>query len=141
MTSKYYYLLINQKDLIMSESSNLKESFQSFVPTNYSSAIEIEQLNIPNQRSLLLSVKNIDSKLTEQSLPKNVTDVVKTNKTVSDRELLAKKRVRQEYPLTKWSKREMAAKIRTERNRKFENIKMTNDKITRGAEVIKVYII
>lgn len=125
----------------MSESSNLKESFQSFVPTNYSSTIEIEQLNIPSQRSLLLSVKNIDSKLTEQSLPKNITDVVKTNKTVSDRELLAKKRVRKEYPLTKWSKREMAAKIRTERNRKFENIKMTNEKIKRGAEFIKVYII
>jgi len=59
---------------------------------------------------------------------------------VSDCELLAKKRVRHDYPLTKWSKRERAAKIRTERDRKFENIKRINEKIPRGAEVIKVHI-
>jgi len=84
-------------------------------------------------------VKNIDSKSTEQSLPKNATDVVKTKNTVSDCELIAKKHIRQEYPLTKWSKRQMAAKIRTERDRKFENIKMINENITRAAEVIKVH--
>lgn len=125
----------------MSESPNLKESFQSFVPANYSSAIDSEQLSVHSERSLLSSVKNIDSKLTEQSLPKNVTDDVKTNSTVSDSVLLAKKHIRHEYPLTKWSKRQMAAKIRTERDSKFENIKRINEKITRGAEVIKVHII
>jgi len=110
------------------------------IPTNYSSAIGIEQLSIHSERSLLSSVETINSKSTEQlqSL-KNVTkNVIKTNKTVSGRESLTKKL---EYPLTKWSKREMAAKIRTERDRKFENIKMINEKIKRGAEVIKVYIV
>lgn len=123
----------------MSETSNFKGSFQSFVQTNYPSAIEIEQLSIHSERSLLLSVKNNDSKSTEQSLPNHITNVVETNKTVSDCESLPKNRVRHEYPLTKWSKREIAAKIRTERDRKFENIKRINEKITRGAEFIKVH--
>jgi len=117
----------------------LKESSQSFVPANYSSAIDIEQLSVHSERSLLSSVKNIDSKSTEQSLSTNVTAVIKTNNTVSDCVLLAKKHIRHEYPLTKWSKRQRAAKIRTERDSKFENIKRINEKITLGAEVIKVH--
>jgi len=75
-----------------------------------------------------LSVELIDSKLTEQSLPKNC-------------EMSTKKRFEHEYPLTKWSKRKIAAKIRTELDTKFENIKRINKTITRGAEAIKVHFI
>ncbi|XP_022175737.1 uncharacterized protein LOC111037460 [Myzus persicae] len=118
----------------MSESSNLNESFQLFFPSDYSSAIEIEQLSIHSERNLSLSAETINSKSTEQLSLKNVTNVVKSNKTVKDCESFAKKL---EYPLTKWSKREMAAKIRAERDRKFESIKKINEKITRGAEFLK----
>lgn len=124
----------------MSESSNLKDKSQSFIPINYSSAIETEQLSVHSARNLLLSVETNNSKSTENSSQKNVTyDVVNTNKTVSDCESFAKKRVQPEYPLTKWSKREIAAKNQTERDKKYENIKRINEKIKRGAEAIKVH--
>jgi len=85
-------------------------------------------------------VETNNSKSTENSSQKNVTyDVVNTNKTVSDCESFAKKRVQPEYPLTKWSKREIAAKNQTERDKKYENIKRINEKIKRGAEAIKVH--
>jgi len=125
----------------MSELSNLEKSFQSLAPTNYSSAIEIEQLSIHNERSLSLSVETIDSKPTDRTLQKNVIYVVNNNETIGDCELSTKKRIQHEYPLTKWSKRKRAAKINTERDRKFENIKRFNETITRGAEIIKVYSI
>jgi len=125
----------------MSESSNLKKSFQSIAPTNYSSTIKVEQSSIHSKKSLTLSEETVDSKSTDQKLQKKITDVFKNNETIGDCESVAKKHVRHEYPLTKWSKRERAAKIRTERNRQFENIKRFNETITRGAETIKVYFI
>lgn len=125
----------------MSESSNLKKSFQSIPPTNYSSTIEIEQLSIHSKKILSLSEETIDSKSADQKLQKKITDVFKNNETIGDCESVAKKHVRHEYPLTKWSKRKRTAKIRTERDRKFENIKRFNETITRGAETIKVYFI
>ncbi|KAF0760701.1 Uncharacterized protein FWK35_00009336 [Aphis craccivora] len=112
-------------------------SSQSIAPTNYSSITEIEQLSIHSEKSLSLSVKTIDSKSTNQKLQKNITNDFKNKKTIGDCESFAKKHVRHEYPLTKWSKRERAAKIRMERDRKFENIKRFNETITLGAETIK----
>jgi len=125
----------------MSESSNLKKFFQSIAPTNYFSTIDIEQLSIHGEKNLSFSVETINSKSTDEKLQNNITDVFKNNKMIGDCESVAKNHVWHEYPLTKWSKRERAAKIRTERDRKFENIKRFNETITRGAEIIKVYFI
>jgi len=52
-----------------------------------------------------------------------------------------KKNIQHKYPLTERSKRERAAKIRMEKERKSEDIKHINETITRGAEVIRVYYI
>lgn len=123
----------------MSGSSSLKRSLQPSILTNYSSAeIETDELSSHSE-----SAETYDSTLTEQPLLQTiVTDVFENNQsTVNGCNPSSKKSGQPEYPLTKWHKREIAAKIRKERDRKLENIKRINETITRGASAIKVHFI
>lgn len=76
---------------------------------------------------------------TERSI--GLEDSLKNIKTDDDFKISSKKNNHRKFPLTEWSKREMAVRIRIEREKKLEQTKKFNQMITRGAEVIRVYCI
>lgn len=120
----------------MSELSNLRASL-SFISKINLGSTEQSQVNLEG----ISSAGKIKSSSIEQSfLDKNHTvNDNKTDESVGGFELLTRKNVQAKYPLTERSKREKAAKIRVERERKSEQIKKINENITCGAEAIKVH--
>lgn len=108
----------------MSESTKSIKSWENY-SSNYSE--EISQLEIDCEQSFSSkdNNSNLDKKLENDAIG-------------DDLKLTTKKNIEPKYPLTEWSKRKRAEKIRKERDWEFEQIKKTNDAITRGAEIIKV---
>lgn len=72
----------------------------------------------------------------EKLLSENSTININNNNIGNDLKVSIKKSIK--YPLTERSKRVMAAKIRTERERKTEQINKINKTITFNAQIIKV---
>lgn len=71
------------------------------------------------------------------SFGQHLTDVAKNTETEVQL-LSATKNVRGKYPLTEKSKRDTAARIRAEREKQSEQTRKMNEKIVRGAKVLKV---
>lgn len=117
----------------MSESPS---STVSLIATN-SLGVNDSRLEINGEESSSTAEKTITDTIRRSSLSENITDEI----ALSDLKLSTEKTVERKYPFTEKSKREMAAKIRTQREKEFDQIKKINETITHGAEVIKVLCI
>lgn len=115
----------------MSELSSFKES-QSFISGTYSGSIEQSKIDLEETISSTIKSSSIELSVSEA----NATNIIEYDK--ASGEFAIKKIIPSKYPLTEKSKRDRAAKVRMERERKSEQIKKINENITLGVEAIKV---
>jgi len=118
----------------MSKLSNFNEFLQSY--NSETSSQTSQQLLIESENSL--SVEQNNSNSSEHSCSENLENVFKNNNNDNYFKLSSIKSINYKYPLTEKSKRDMAAKIQMERKNKSEQIKKINEKMSSGAEIIKV---
>lgn len=103
--------------------------------SNFENSQSLNLTNTPEK----IEQSEIDHGSTDRSL--GLEDSLVNIKTDDNLKISSKKNNHSKFPMTEWSKREMTARIRIEREKKLEQTKIFNQKIIRGAEVIKVFVL